>query len=98
MKLMEAPNVLQEQSEETFSVSTVQKAESHGLLPREIFSKHLAFDECVTFRAEFGHAWVTMENDAVDYVLDAQTSLRFFGPGLLVVEALEHGVIFDVWS
>lgn len=44
-----------------------------------------------------GRAWVTMEGDRVDHVLEPGRSFDFVGPGLLVLQALEAGVVFE-WN
>jgi hypothetical protein len=55
----------------------------------ELRSFTLAAGQDVNVQALQGCFWVTMENDAFDYALEAGQTQRFNGPGLLVIQALD---------
>ena len=56
-----------------------------------VFSKPLENGERLLVTVTMGHAWITMEGDAQDYVLTANEEQAFAGPGMLVIEGLQQG-------
>lgn len=51
--------------------------------------RDLEAGEQADIRVLSGHLWVTVEGDARDYVLEAESRRSFAGPGRLMAEALE---------
>lgn len=68
-----------------------------GLPQGELRTWRLSAGQTLVLTGWKGHAWVTMEGDLGDYVLEPGSSLDFVGPGVLVLQALEAGVVYD-WN
>jgi hypothetical protein len=68
-----------------------------GLPQGELRTWRLPAGQTLMLTGWKGRAWVTMEGDQGDYVLEPGRSLDFVGPGLLVLQALEPGVVYD-WN
>ena len=60
---------------------------------QKLFSRVLAETETVQLQALSGSFWITMEDDADDYVLQAGAWLNIHGPGKVVAESLEASSI-----
>lgn len=68
-----------------------------GLPQGELRTWRLSAGQTLVLTGWKGQSWVTMEGDQGDYVLEPGRSLDFVGPGLVVLEALETGVVYD-WN
>lgn len=66
-----------------------------GLSQGELRTWRLQAGQTLMLTGRKGHAWVTMEGDRVDHILEPGRSLDFVGPGRLVLQALEAGVVYD---
>lgn len=66
-----------------------------GLPEGELRAWRLFAGQALRLTGWNGHAWVTMEGDRGDYVLEPGGSLHIVGPGVLVLQALEAGVVYD---
>jgi hypothetical protein len=64
--------------------------------PGQLQSWRIAAGSALSLRGLCGQAWVTMEGDQGDYVVGPGVEAVFDGPGLLVLEALDSGVVCDV--
>lgn len=62
----------------------------------QIQSWRIAEGSALNLRTLCGRAWVTMEGDPEDHVVGPGEAAEFDGPGLLVLEALDGGVVCDV--
>lgn len=91
-----APSLRQTPRVPAAFIGTKAPAVPSRLPARATRSLRLGTGESAELRLHTGHAWITMENDPFDYAATAGEVLRFSGPGLLVVEALEAGAVFSV--
>lgn len=76
----------------TCSIDTSTSAPCAALAKGKTRSIHLAHGEMANVYVTKGMAWITMEGDRHDYVLETNEHLRFHGPGQLVMEAIEGDV------
>ncbi|HSJ00968.1 MAG: DUF2917 domain-containing protein [Verrucomicrobium sp.] len=79
------------------SRNQMQRASAPENFPsaKRIRSWVLDSSQSVLLKGYRGQAWVTMEGDPEDHLLRPGMELEFCGPGLLVAEALNDGVIYD---
>lgn len=54
------------------------------------FTVRLDSSQTFTVTGQSGLIWVTMEHDPKDYAIIAGRDLRLAGPGLIVMEGLQH--------
>ncbi|HSI62575.1 MAG TPA: DUF2917 domain-containing protein [Candidatus Saccharimonadia bacterium] len=78
-------------STQTTVARPARKAPTVVLERGSVMSRPLQKGETLRVSVSIGHAWITMEGDARDYVLTAHDQHEFAGPGLLVIEGLEQG-------
>lgn len=69
---------------------------SHGLLLAEgqLYARDLALGETLEVCLRRGTAWLTLEGDPTDHVLQEGERMTFVGAGKLVLEPLEGPVEF----
>jgi hypothetical protein len=66
------------------------------------FAKHsthsvvLKSAEVALVRIAAGQSWITMEGDPADYAGTTGDTLRFTGPGLLVIEGLQKDNVLEL--
>lgn len=84
---------------DTTSKDLLQRVSTPGNLPsaKRIRSWMLDSAQGILLKGWRGHAWVTMEGDPCDHLLGPGMEIQFFGPGLLVAEALDVTTLFD-WT
>jgi len=70
------------------AASSAAQAPVWSLAKGQLRSVLLAEGEHRQIEVLHGECWITMEGDANDYVLSAKESLKFNGPGLVLIEAL----------
>lgn len=69
---------------------------------RILLAKHdthtvrLHTDEVALVRMTEGQSWITLEGDRHDYAAHLDQTLRFTGPGLLVIEGLHRTNVIEL--
>lgn len=75
------------------SPALIPSPEILALSRRSVRSFELAENERCVVSMRRGVAWVTLEGDSHDFILDDPRPTEFNGPGRLVIEAIEEAIV-----
>ncbi len=75
---------------------SVEDSESASLAKGIIRSQQIPPGETMRVQVIEGTAWITMEGDPEDYVVNTGEVITFPGPGLLVIEGLSNRTLLEV--